>query len=232
MNAQRLKSIMELATTEDILLLTYSSRHFGGLQAKLVWKLEDFCKIHQIVYLQTRKMHDQINSVDLEAHGDDESSAISMSRRWTEIQTMSDAMHRLTSLSEQLTIVGLWAMSEQFLGKICTHLQQSLAIEAKLFKASWRWKDIIKAFQAADVNLKSSPYYDLVDECRVLNNNIKHQPNVGDELAAFNTFMQSKGKNIDSLSIDVQRYYAGSANFFGELLQMCDGVVEARKCSI
>lgn len=232
MNAQRLKSIMELATTEDILLLTYSSGHFGGLQAKLVWKLEDFCKIHQIVYLQTRKMHDQINSVALEAHGNDESSAIIMSRRWTEIQAMSDAMHRLTSLSEQLTIVGLWTISEQFLGKIYTHLRNSLEIDTNLLKASWRWKDMIKAFEKADVNLKSSEYYDIVNESRVLNNNIKHQPNVGDELAAFNTFMQSKGKDIDSLSIDVQRYYAGSANFFGELLQMCDNVVEARKCSI
>ena len=57
------------------------------------------------------------------------------------------------------------------------------------------------------------------DECRVLNNSIKHGEMVDERLAQFPFFTAHLGTELTNLDFEMQRYLTGVFNFCGSLIE-------------
>lgn len=61
--------------------------------------------------------------------------------------------------------------------------------------------------------------YTDANECRVLNNTIKHQGTVNKRSSKFPYFSSHVGKELPNIEFEMQRYYNGIWNLLGELIQ-------------
>jgi hypothetical protein len=86
-------------------------------------------------------------------------------------------------------------------------------------KAPYKWDDFGSAYHSEGIVLNLLHDYSIADECRVLNNHIKHSPVVSNKLAAFSLFSTFLGKSLDQVAIDPQRYLNGVSNFLGSLIE-------------
>jgi hypothetical protein len=67
--------------------------------------------------------------------------------------------------------------------------------------------------------------YEGVEECRVLNNKIKHLGIVDDELSYFANFNNKSEEPIDEVPLNLQYYSASVFEFVGCMLEVADGLL-------
>ena len=122
-------------------------------------------------------------------------------------------------------VVAFWALAEQFLGKIFRKL---VALETgksvNSVKSPDKWDKFKLEYSKKGINLEALHDYPIADECRVLNNHIKHEPIISNRLAAFALFQDHIGKPLDSMILDPQRYLNGVSNFLGSLIEKSNAV--------
>ncbi len=83
----------------------------------------------------------------------------------------------------------------------------------------YRWDQLISLFETKSIILNTLDGYSDADECRVLNNTIKHGDIVSSRLAEFTFFSTLQGENLQKIDYEMQRYYNGISSFIGSLIE-------------
>ncbi len=205
----------------------------GALQAELDWRISDFCRIHQIVYKEITHIEEKIdahNLKDIQFTGDVESfEEYKKSRLFDAVIAQDIENKKVISFVDHMTVVGLWAIAEQFLGKVYREVK-CLTDNCKPedVSAPYRWDEFLTKYDDIGIDLKMCENFGNADECRVLNNTIKHDPVVGGRLITFTYFLPYQGKKIDDVPLEMQRYLNGVSDFLGSLIETSNQLLTAK----
>lgn len=204
------------------------SGKFGHLQGEVDWRLIDFCRIHQIVYKEILHIEEQLDEIEITPFTSDinDEENINISRRMDYIVGMESVNERVTSFVDHMTVVGLWAIAEQFLGKIYkAFVSKKNNISEATISAPYKWDDFKREFNNHGIDLTTCENFQNADECRVLNNSIKHDPTVNSKLLRFSYFMPFAGNDLEAVSLEMQRYLNGVSDFLGSLIEKCNSQI-------
>lgn len=214
----------------DLYLSRNSTGPFAGLQFHLYRNLEVHVRLHQFAYASFREQDKRLDELvaDLKAENttepedfeEREALLVRKSHLRSFIRAEDEDLNRSIQTINRMLVVTLWALSEQYLGAIfkqLVSLRTGNAIES--LTAPYRW-DVFKTRYAAEgIALDTLHDHDLANECRILNNHIKHSPIVSEKLAIFPSFSTLLGQSLDEAPIDPQHYFNGVSNFLGSLLE-------------
>lgn len=206
------------------------SGKIGMLQGELDWRLTDFCRIHQIVYKEILGAEKLLDQIEIEPFSDDINDEGNLYRsRQMDYIIGKEAEHKnVINFVDHMTLVGLWAIAEQFLGRIYTSfLSKKSGISEEMIRAPYKWDDFEREFANLGIDLKSCENFDNANECRVLNNAIKHDPTVRSKLLMFSYFLPFSGQKLDRVSLEMQRYLNGVSDFLGSLIEKVNLVLDS-----
>jgi len=195
----------------------------GRLQMDLEWRLFDFCRIHQIVYKEIDFVESELDKIEIEPFSDDieDISNLAKSRKMDFVIGKTLENDRIVSFVDHMTVVGLWAIAEQFLGKIYrAYFSIANSIDEDSVTSPYRWDDFLKEYSNLGIDLTSCENYGNANECRVLNNTIKHANKVNSRLASFSYFSSFTGQELEQVPIEMQRYLNGVSDFLGSLIEI------------
>lgn len=203
---------------------------FGALQGELHWTLHTYVRLHNFAYSSfhehdakldvfaaSLRAEETIASKDFEEY---EAEMIGKSRRMDFLIAEEVDLDRSVRTLNQMFVVALWALAEQYLGKVfqkTVSLQTGAAVET--VQAPYRWDNFKIEFPSQGIVLENLHDYAVANECRVLNNHIKHSPVISSKLAAFSPFSGHLGKPLEKVVINPQRYLNGVSNFLGSLIE-------------
>jgi hypothetical protein len=205
----------------------------GALQGELHWRLFDFCRIHQIVYKEIAHIEeklDALNLKDIQFTGDVESFDEYQKSRLLDAVIAKDIENkRVISFVDHMTVVGLWAIAEQFLGKVYRGFKGLTdSCKPEDVSAPYRWDNFLTEYGAIGIDLTKCENFGNADECRVLNNSIKHGPVVGSRLVTFAYFLPYQGKKLEDVPLEMQRYLNGVSDFLGSLIETANQSLTAK----
>lgn len=124
----------------------------------------------------------------------------------------------MVSFADQLIVVGFWTMVEQYCGK--TLLEVELQLSGRQGRsAPHKWRELSKRFDIVGIRLTSCRGYEVVNECRILNNKIKHVGSVDAEMAKFDRYKELYGHDLNRISIDTQQYANSVHTFIGAVIE-------------
>lgn len=203
---------------------------FGWLQSDLYWTLNVHIRLHQFAYASFRahdkRLDDFVaqlkaeNSPEPEDFEEREALLVWKIRRMNLIHTEDEDLERSVQTINRMLVVTLWALAEQYLGKVFQELVSlRTGNPAESVTAPYRWDSFRSAYPTEGIVLDTLHDHDLANECRVLNNHLKHSPIVSRKLAMFPPFNAALEKSLDKVAIDPQRYFNGISNFLGSLIE-------------
>jgi hypothetical protein len=198
------------------------SGKFGKLQGELDWRLNDFCRIHQIVYKEINFIEAKLDEIEIEPFTDniDDPENILTARKLNYVHGKNMENDRVVSFVDHMTVVGLWAIGEQFLGKIFkAYISEKNGVPIESVRAPYRWDDFVREYLNAGIDLSTCENYDNANECRVLNNAIKHDPIVTNRLTSFPYFVSFVNSELEKVPLEMQRYVNGVSDFLGSLIE-------------
>lgn len=216
--------------------------HLGILyNTELRWQLFDFCRMHQIVYKEIGRIDKNLefffqeNKEDLHLTSNLESSDEEFYRELQKSRILDAIIaqdHENTSVIrfvDQMAIVGLWAITEQFLGKIYReYVAVKDGVDADTVSSPYKWDDFINKYQSIGIHLSLCDNFQDANECRLVNNAIKHKPIIDQKLLQFPYFASYQGKKLMEVPLDMQRYLNGITNFLGSLFEKVDKELEVK----
>lgn len=208
--------------------LTNGPGPLGNIHSDLYWRLNDFCRIHQIVYKDIRHVEkhleeiesNKVSTEELDDEEMEEARRVSYSRRLDYIMDMDEENKRIHAFVDHMTIIGLWAISEQFLGKVyrgILSIQNGSNVDS--ISTPYQWDRIKTAYLEIGIDLAERENYSNANECRVLNNSIKHSSKVGQQLIQFEYFRSMEADNLDTVPLEMQRYLNGVSDFLGSTIE-------------
>ena len=131
----------------------------------------------------------------------------------------------IQAFGDHLVVVGLWSMVEQYCGRTLLILEKGAENSSTHRDSPHQWDALAKRFAAAGIVLAGCKSYEGVDECRILNNKIKHSGFVDAQLSRFARFRNDLGKDLRRLQLDLQ-YYADSVyEFTGCVMEAADDLL-------
>ncbi|MCD0457844.1 hypothetical protein [Roseiconus lacunae] len=203
-----------------------------ALQSELYWHFQDLCYFHHITYADLKRRldflaeeHQRFTQYILEEEqkvdeGDREAFRVYESRTRTNFMDRDIELERAKSFADEYSIIGLWAMAERFLGKCYASIvAQRDSVPSDTVKRPYKWKNFKTAYKTFMIDLPTLHDYDNANECRTLNNAIKHFELVSDPLAGFTYWSAHRGMKISEVQIEMQRYATGVYNFCGALIE-------------
>lgn len=206
--------------------------HLLKVNSELQWLLSDFCRMHQIVYEEIMHIEEQMtystkqNKEQLTLTSESDLSEEEYYQELGKIRILDSKIaqnqenEHVISFIDQMAIVGLWALTEQFLGKIYrTYIAVTTNVNADTVDSPYRWNKFVDIYKTVGIDISKCDNFVDADECRVVNNAIKHNPTVGDRLEVFSHFQPYKGKKLMEVPLDMQRYLNGVSNFLGNLME-------------
>lgn len=207
---------------------TYSER----LHSEFFWRFENLCLFHQLINNELNKRNKNLDYYTDEAKKfikenllDNESyeAQIFVSRYRTNVIDQENIINSICSLGDESTIIGLWAMVEQFSARSYVILEAAVQSKAESeVNPPHRWDKLKNRFDQLGIDLTSLDGYGIINECRVINNKIKHLYYVDDELALFARFASEKGKPIKKLNFPMQDYSDSCHEFIIHLFEKID----------
>jgi hypothetical protein len=152
-----------------------------------------------------------------------EMTAIGRSRILEGVRNIDLDIDGVSNLADQLTIVGLWAFAEKYLNRIYSQtVQKKLNSSILLFKNEYRWDEFSKKyFDDLGVPLDKSDLYNDANECRLVNNAIKHGGIISRKLASFPMFHGREGLGLETFTLETQRYCNAIYSFIGSTADRC-----------
>jgi len=127
---------------------------------------------------------------------------------------------RVRHFTDEYTVIGLWATAERFLGKVLANIEAlQSGVDVASVSRPYRWGDFKTAYTHKSIDLTALNGYADADECRVLNNTIKHTETVNQRLARFSYFTPFKNKLLAGIDFEMQRHVTGVFNFVGSLIE-------------
>lgn len=199
----------------------------ASAMGQLHWDLIHLTRFHHAAYRTVADVDARLDAMaarlspkpEVKSDPDEmEMSAIAHSRARTAIDDGTAENAAVAAFADELFIVGLWALAEQYLGKALNVLPSA--------NGSYRWDDINNAFLQDGIDLATLPGYNGANECRLVNNAIKHTGVVNDRLSQFPAFHGLKDKPIRRLSLDAQRYLNCVHHLLGSAMESAECVVQ------
>ncbi len=216
--------------------------HLGTTYDELQWLLFDFCRMHQIVYKEIVHIEEKLDSfveenkeelilsINTESSEEEFYKELQKTRVLDVIIAKNHENRRVVGFIDQMAVVGLWTLSEQFLGRIYReYIAVKTSVDADTVSSPYRWNDFVKKYASIGIDLSLCNSFQDADECRIVNNAIKHDPIVGKKLEAFLYFKPYKGDKLIDVPLDMQRYLNGTTNFLGSLIEKVDTQLEAKQ---
>lgn len=124
--------------------------------------------------------------------------------------------------ADELCIIALWAFAERNINATLEVLDRHTGQPAR---QDHRWNILKTALGHYNISLEALDSYADADECRLVNNALKHSGKVSGALLAYPAFTQSAGASLQHLQLDTQRYYFGVSDFIGALLEAASGFI-------
>src|SRR5258708_32279070 len=117
----------------------------GSMEGELDWRLIDFWRIHQIVYEKIAKVDAQLDALGVEHikfHDDPhEIENVYLSRLLSAVIGKDRENKRIVSFVDSITVVGLWVIAEQFLGKVYRGIRAIQSGQnADQVRSPYRWE--------------------------------------------------------------------------------------------
>ncbi len=120
-------------------------------------------------------------------------------------------------------VISLWATVEQFTSRILLSLEKQLGIAYS--ESSHIWDKKIARYKKLNIDITAYLNYQNIDECRVLNNKIKHVGEVDDALAKFSFFSALMNKSLEKIEYDLQRYSKSVFEYIGFVSERADSII-------
>ncbi len=225
-----------LATGEQTDVQSYlfnGSGPLGNLYMELHYHLYDMSRYHQAIIRELNSNDKEVGewSDNLKVKVEEIKKAVSdeeelelwryrVSEERVAINNADMEITRSQAFADEFTIIGLWATAEKYLGLVLRHIeshQTNTPIEN--INAPYRWNDLKSAFLNQSINIESLDGYSDANECRVLNNAIKHGGSVSSALTQFPCFSGELDKELHKIDFEMQRYYNGVYSFLGDLIR-------------
>lgn len=193
------------------------------------WELENLALFNQAAYSDVLRRREALKErskeirswVEPQDEDEVELFQIMWSRASDGVISGEMEVEAISRYADEVTTVAAWAFAEKNLNRGLTELRALLALPAA---GSHRWPDIQAEFQACGVDLPALDSFPDADECRRVNNAIKHSGLVGQSLAQSAFFAPHAGEEISSLELPTQRYYFGIADFIGAMFERCSEI--------
>lgn len=194
------------------------------------WKMMDFCRIHSIILNNVlhieRELDKKADEIKAFYKGrESEASELEVRDYYAFFDSCiaeTDSNYQTYQFSCQLTVVGLWAIAEQMLGEIYKKLKFHVdGIAEEEVKIPYNFNKFKDNYNVLGIDLESLDTYDDANECRCLNNSIKHGVTISPdaEVAKFNYFHGYLNKKIIEIEFDLQRYVTGIVQFINHLIE-------------
>lgn len=120
-------------------------------------------------------------------------------------------------------VISLWATVEQFTSRILISLEKQLGMPYSEPPHVWNRK--IARYMDLNIDITAYLNYQNIDECRVLNNKIKHVGEVDDALARFLFFSNLNNKSLEEVEYDLQRYSNSVFEYIGFVAERSDSTI-------
>jgi hypothetical protein len=212
----------------------YAPRSPGNLlklYSEFCWQHHDICLFHQAIYREIIERHDISGEFIHDNHSallvtpEDEMGAVMQSRIRETVNVFEMESDSIQAFGNQLLVVGLWAMVEQYCGRTLVETERSLNSHHTNSESPHKWHTLVKRFAKIGIDLPSCKSYIGIDECRVLNNKIKHLGHVDRELLRFDRFRDKLEKSIKGVPLELQYYSDSVYEFVGCVLEVSDALV-------
>ena len=203
--------------------------------ATFLWHHHDLCLFHQVLDADIRRRSNWLDELtgryvrERDAVGwEDEGANIGLAGLDRLIGTLDSETRGMQRYADQLFVVGLWAMAEQYLGRTLVYTEDP-SEEGQRREAPHRWPVLRERFATVGVDLPAMKSFEGADECRVLNNKIKHVGAVDAELAEFANFLGHEGAALERGEVPIElQYYSDSVfEFVGCVMETAADLVEA-----
>lgn len=204
-----------------------------GLHSAFYWNYTDIVTYHQIVadrlknlYMELEKAYEELKvkreKIDLENMDGDEAEIhnYQFSRALSGLRGRELELDSSSAFLKNYYIIGLWAMVEQYVGKTLTIGERN--INGSSSAGSHVWSDIVDRFSKIGINVKACKGYSNIDECRVLNNKIKHIGVADEKLAEYPYFRNFSGQDLNRINFELQRYTDSVFEFVGNVMEELD----------
>ena len=157
-----------------------------------------------------------------EYHDDDENELfeIRLSRMRENIFDHDLVLKQTKYFASSMLVVSMWAMIEQYTGKALIQIESENGKPYQEPPHKWDLK--ISRFKACSIDIETHKSYPDINECRVLNNKIKHDGKVDQSLSRFSYFASLLDQELENLEFDLKRYYVRSFEYIGHVLELCE----------
>ena len=204
------------------------------------WELENLALFNQATYYNVAERDKNLdlavgNLKDWQRPAsdadDDEIEAfnLAMSRHQNAIIAGDMEMEAISRYADEVTIIATWAFAEKYLNAGLTTMRTLLNLPPA---NSHRWPDIASSYAECGVVLSTLDSFADADECRRLNNAIKHSGKVDGGLTQFAFFAGKQGSTLNDLVLETQRYYFGVADFVGATFEHCSNMIRAGNAGV
>lgn len=200
-------------------------------QGQLFWKMHDLCHFHQIIYKDINRKYillEEQHDIHKKNWREYPPNLDEDGLEWFHFQNIrstdfllanEEDIARIKKFSDEYTVIGLSATMERYLFEFITCIESHFPTISTTYNSQiFKWEDFINKFKSKSIILNNLDGYADANECRVLNNAIKHDGIVGDKLAKFPYFEKHKNLELSNLDFEMQRYVNGVSNFLGHLM--------------
>lgn len=202
---------------------------FSSLLSEFKFKLEDLIVFHSFVCNTYEKnvkaiknLSSQMPKFDPESLDEDEYEAalLIQARHREKVGYYDDLNEKASSIADDSVVINLWALIEQFSTRCYSLLASSReGVPVESVVPPYRWDQLSKRYLNYQVDLTQMVSYSTANECRVLNNKIKHLHKVDNELAKFAHFKDKENEPLYYVEYRLQDYVIAAHHFIGSLIE-------------
>jgi hypothetical protein len=208
---------------------------FGGFYGQIYFEMENLALFNNAAYsvAQQRmdvatKIDDEIESILAKGEPEDEDDRAFVERMIVRRRMAADDQSSIAAstmrYADEHTIIACWAFVEKHVNRTINELNAALGGSAQ---RDYRWDGMKAALLSYGIDLTSLGSYADANECRIVNNTIKHSGIISPTLAQTPAFANKAGQSLDGEVLDTQRYYFGVYDFVGELFELASGALPA-----
>ena len=202
----------------------------GKIQMELDWKMFDFCRLQQITHhhiLQNEMKIDEFIKQHKEALTNPAEEDMGSVRIRENINVQSASNYQTYQFSNQMTVVGLWAIAEQTMGFVYKQMYSTInSVSDSSVKIPYKFADFKKEFSKLGIKIEDLDTFDDANECRTLNNTIKHGYVIDGHILKFDYFAPLAGKLILDVDFELQRYVTGVIQFLSSLIEEGNQIID------
>lgn len=214
---------------------------FAGAWSSAIWDLENLALFNQAAYTSVSsrdhaaekilEQHRQMQNLPIDPNDDFgyELQQCNLANMRQSIMNTDLESEGIARYADEVTIIASWAFVEKQLNRALFALQSVLGQPTN---TDHRWPVIKDEYLQCGVSLSLATGFADADECRKVNNSIKHSGIVSAGLAALPAFTGKLGKPLASEQLDTQRYYFAAGEFVSSVLVKCSTIVKGLQISL